>query len=278
MKKRIDVIANEESYNNLSTFTDIEELNKTVRVYRDTIRMSIKRTDVQARLIALLEVLKRHSCKQIGVSYMCKNTIANKLEVSYKTVQRLMKKLEDLGMIRQIPMKRKKDMMQTANAIIIQPVKEVMSGKAPVKKSKKCPAIKTTTVFLKQNYKNNKRKAVAQYSHVDNSLENSLKQANFVAHWVPVVFCNLVGSFYEKSETIQEFWKVIKQCNRVVDYSTNKRAFTGKQELEIGTKAFKEFAMKAKNGVKMHKGQFAYFNGIVNKLMNHLYFDTEFMD
>ncbi|MDP1421059.1 helix-turn-helix domain-containing protein [Peribacillus simplex] len=108
MKKRIDVIANEESYNNLSTFTDIEELNITVRVYRDTIRMSIKRTDVQARLIALLEVLKRHIYKQIGVSYMCKNTIADKLEVSYKTVQRVMKKLEDLGMIRQSTHEEKK--------------------------------------------------------------------------------------------------------------------------------------------------------------------------
>lgn len=154
MKKRIDVIANEESYNNLSSFTDIEELNKTVRVYRDIIRVDIKRSDVQTRLIALLELLKRHSCKQIGVSYMSKNTIADKLEVSYKTVQRLMKKLEDLGMIRQVPMKRKKDMMQTANAIIIQPVKDDMSGKPPVKKSKKCPAIKTTTYFLKQNIKN----------------------------------------------------------------------------------------------------------------------------
>lgn len=171
MKKRIDVIANEEAYVNLSSFIEREEMNKTVRVYRDTIRMSIKRTDVQARLIALLEVLKRHSCKQIGVSYMCKNTIADKLEVSYKTVQRLMKKLEDLGMIRQVPMKRKKDMMQTANAIIIQPAEDEMSGKPPVKESKKCPAIKTTTSFLKQNIKNNKRKAVAQFSHVDNSLE-----------------------------------------------------------------------------------------------------------
>ncbi|MBT2717571.1 helix-turn-helix domain-containing protein [Bacillus sp. ISL-57] len=278
MKKRIDVIANDESYNNLSSFTDIEELNKTVRVYRDIIRVDIKRTDVQSRLITLLELLKRHSCKQIGVSYMCKNTIAAKLEISYKTVQRLMKKLEDLGMIRQVPMKRKKDMMQTANAIIINPVKDKMSGKTPVKLSKKCPAIKTTTFFLKQNIKNNKRKAVAQFSHVDNSLENSLKQANFVAHWVPGVFSNLVGSFYEKAETIQEFWKVIKQCNRVVDYSTNKRAFTGKQELEIGTKAFNEFAMKVKSGVNMHKGPFAYFNGIVNNLMNNLYFDADFMD
>lgn len=233
--------------------------------------------DVKARLIKLLEILKRHSCKQIGVSYMCKNTIADKLEVSYITVQRLMKKLEDLGMIRQVPMKRKKDMMQTDNAIIIQPIKDDMSGKTPVKESKKCPAIKTTISFLKQNIKNNKRMAVAQFSHVNNSLKNTLKQANFVAHWVPDVFSNLVGSFYENAETIQEFWKVIKQCNRVVDYSTNKRAFTGKQEIEIGTKAFKEFVMKVKSGVNMHKGPFAYFIGIVNKLMNVLYFDAEFM-
>ena len=126
--------------------------------------------------------------------------------------------------------------MQTANAIIIQPVKE----------SKKCPAIKTTTSFLKQIIKNNKRKAVAP-------------------HWVPNVFSNLVGSFYEKAETIQEFWKIIKRCNRLADYSTNKRAFTREQEIAIGTKAFKEFAMKVKNGVKMYKEQFAYFNGIVNK-------------
>ncbi|SNT42047.1 hypothetical protein SAMN05444672_1227 [Bacillus sp. OK838] len=169
-------------------------------------------------------------------------------------------------------------MIQTANAIIIQPVKDEMSGKDPMKESKKCPAIKTTTSFLKQNIKNNKRKAVAQFSHLDNSLEDSLKHANFVAHWVPGVFSNLVGSFYEKAETIQEFWKVIKQCNRVVDYSANKRAFTREQEIAIGTKAFREFAMKVKSGVKMHKGQFAYFNGIVNKLMNNLYFDADFMD
>jgi len=103
-------------------------------------------------------------------------------------------------------MKRKKDMMQTANAIIIQPVKDEMSDKTPVKKSRKCPAIKTTTSFLKQNIKNNKRKAVAQFSQVDNFLENPLKQANFVACWVPSLFSNLVGSFYEKAETIQEFW------------------------------------------------------------------------
>ena len=64
----------------------------------------------------------------------------------------------------------------------------------------------------------------------------------------------------------------------MVDYSANKSAFTREQEIAIGTKAFKEFAMKVKSGFKMRKGPFAYFNGIVNKLMSNLYFDTEFMD
>ncbi|MFJ8529992.1 cytosolic protein [Bacillus sp. NPDC094106] len=153
MKERIDVIASEESFHNLSTFKEVEELNKTVRAYRDTIRMSIKRTDVQSKLITLLEILKRHSCKYVGVSFLCKNTIADKLEVSYKTVQRLMKKLVDLGMIKQVAMKRKSDMLQTANAIIIQPIVEEVSNKTPKKSPTKCPTNKTTPVSLKQNIK-----------------------------------------------------------------------------------------------------------------------------
>ncbi|MGP9043316.1 helix-turn-helix domain-containing protein [Cytobacillus kochii] len=266
MKNRIDVIAQEESYSNLSSFDDIELMNKTVRKYRDVITSSIKRVDVRNRLIALLEILKRHSCKQIGVSYMCKNTIAAKLEVSYKTVQRLMKKLVDLGMIRQVEMKRKKNMLQTANAVIILPIKEKVTDKQPAKKSKKCPTIKTTSSSLKQNINNAKR---------NNSVK--LSSANFIAHWVPKSFAELTGYFYSEAKSIEEFWKVVKQCNRVVDHMNGLRAFTEEQELEIGVQAFKEFVMKIKSGAKMIKGDFAYFNGIVNNLMDKLYFDDSFM-
>lgn len=38
-----------------------------------------------------------------------------------------MKKLVDLDMIKQIAMKRKKDMLQTANAIIVHPIVEEVS-------------------------------------------------------------------------------------------------------------------------------------------------------
>lgn len=274
MKKRIDIIASEESFDNLSTFNDVEEMNKTIRTYRDVIKTSIKRTDVQSRLIALLEILKRHSCKQIGVSYMCKNTIAKMLEVSYKTVQRLVKKLEELGMIRQVPMKRKKDMLQTSNAIIIVPV-EVVSDKTPTEKSDKCPAIKTTPVSLKQNIKDIKRNSVPSTSVVDKFVDK-ISKTNFVAHWVPERFADLTSCFYREAKIIQEFWKVVKQCNNVVNHTTGERAFTKDQEVTIAIRAFKEFVMKVKSGKKMDN-IFGYYNGIVSNLMTKLYFDRDFM-
>ncbi|TKI35870.1 helix-turn-helix domain-containing protein [Bacillus cereus] len=273
-KKCIDVIASEESFRNLSPFIELEELNKTIRTYRDNIRMSIKRTDVQSKLIALLEILKRHSCKYVGVSFLCKNRIAEKMEISYKTVQRLMKKLVDLEMIKQVAMKRKKDMLQTSNAIIIQPIVEEVSNKVDAKSPTKCPTIKTKPVSLKQNIKDiNKRNS----NENSNTPEENIEQADFVAHWVPERFVSLVSSFYSESKTIQELWKVVRQCNKVTNFSTGNKAFTKDQELTIGLKAIKEFVMKIKSGVKMKKGKFAYFNGIVNKLMDKFYFDKEFM-
>jgi len=269
MKKRIDVIATKEAFHNLSSFKDVEELNKTIRTYRDNIRMSIKRTDVQSKLITLLEILKRHSCKYVGVSFLCKNSIADIMEVSYKTVQRLMKKLVDLEMIKQVAMKRKKDMLQTSNAIIIQPIVEEVSNKVDTKSPIKCPTIKTTPVSLKQNIKD-KNKRIRNENR--NTPEENMEQADFVAHWVPERFAFFVSSFYHESQTIQELWKVVKQCNRVINYTTGTTAFNTDQELYIGLQAMKEFIMKIKSGVRIKKGKFAYFNGIVNNLMDKYYF------
>ncbi|MEK4677265.1 MULTISPECIES: cytosolic protein [Bacillus] len=273
-RKRIDVIATKESLHNLSSFKDLEELNKVVRTYRDVIRTSVKRVDVQARLITLLDILKRHSCKYVGVSFLCKNSIADMIGVSYKTVQRLMKKLVDLEMIKQVAMKRTKDMLQTSNAIIIQPIVEEVSNKVAAKSSAKCPTIKTKPVSLKQNIKDINKRNSNENSNI--SGEN-IKDANFVAHWVPERFISLVGSFYSESKTIQELWKVVRQCNKIINHTTGDKAFTKDQELTIGLQAIKELIMKIKAGTKMNKGKFAYFNGIVNKLMDKFYFDDTFI-
>ncbi|WP_000412636.1 hypothetical protein [Bacillus mycoides] len=273
-KKRIDVIATKEPSHNLSSFTDMEGLNKTVRTYRDTIRMSIKRTDVQSKLITLLEIFKRHSCKYVGVSFLFKNRIAKKMEVSYKTVQHLMKKLVDLDTIKQVAMKRKKDMLQTSSAIIIQPIVEEMANKVDTKSPTKCPTIKTTPVSLKQNIKDiNKRNS----NENKTTPEENIKEADFVAHWIPERFVSLVSSFYNESKTIKEVWKIVRQCNKTINFTTGDKAFDNNHVLTIGLKASKEFVMKIKSGTKMNKGKFAYFTGIVNNLMDKFYFDKGFM-
>ena len=221
MKERIDVIASKEFFHNLSTFKEVEELNKTVRTYRDTIRMSIKRTDVQSKLIALLEILKRHSCKYVGVSFLCKNTIADKLEVSYKTVQRLMKKLVDLGMIKQVAMKRKSDMLQTANAIIIQPIVEEVSNKEPVKSPAKCPTNKTKPVSLKQNIKDiNKRKEHEIQSHENDK--------DFIDYRVPKSMCmKLATAFGSKviNESFQNALNIAKKATKKCSLLSDKDVF-----------------------------------------------------
>ncbi|QEG13767.1 putative cytosolic protein [Bacillus phage vB_BspM_MarvelLand] len=271
-KQRIDVVASEEAFKNLASFNDIEDMNKAVRTYKDMIAATIKRVDARMNLTKLLEVLKRHSCKYVGVSFLCKNSLAAKMEVSYKTIQRLTKRLEDLNIIKQIPMKRKSDMNQTSNAVVILPVENDMSEKHPQEKSEKCPTVNTKPVSLKQNIKDiNKRNT---YQDITVSKDN-ITEADFVAHWVPKRFSSFLSSFYRKSETIQEFWKVVRQCNK--PDGTGKYAFTKEQETVIGIQAAKELVMKIKKGVKMKKGTFAYFNGIVANIMDELYFNNEFM-
>ncbi|MED2204961.1 helix-turn-helix domain-containing protein, partial [Bacillus thuringiensis] len=175
-----------------------------------------------------------------------------------------------------LEMKRKSDMRQTSNAIVIQPiiVEEQVVTQAPIKNEEKCHTNKTTTKTLKQNIKDiNKRNSNENTS----TPEENIEQADFVAHWVPERFISLVNSFYNESKTIQELWKVVRQCNKIVNHTTGDKAFTKDQELTIGLQAIKEFVMKIKSGTKMKKGKFAYFNGIVNKLMDKFYFDKEFM-
>ena len=126
------------------------------------------------------------------------------MEVSYKTVQRLMNKLVDLEMIKQVAMKRTKDMLQTSNAIIIQSIVEEVSNKVDTKSPTKCPTIKTTPVSLKQNIKDiNKRNSNENSS----TSEENIEQADFVAHWVPKRFVSLVSSF---TVNLKQF----KNCGR----------------------------------------------------------------
>ncbi|HDR6245284.1 TPA: helix-turn-helix domain-containing protein [Bacillus cereus] len=269
-KQAITILASIETYENLVSFQNLKELNDTVRAYKEQFADRLNKNQ-----LAVLNHLHTHSCKYFGVSFKSKKNIAEGLHISRRTVIRACQHLELLGIIKQLEMKRKSDMRQTSNIIVIQPIitKDEFVTEAPTKTMKICHTKKTTTKTLKQKIKYlNKRNSIQNSSPP----EENIPQANFVAHWVPERFASLASAYYSKAKTIQEFWRVVKQCNRVVNHTTGETAFDKKQELLISVQAMKEFAMKIKDGVRIKKGKFAYFNGIVNNLMNKYYFDPEF--
>ncbi|UOE62901.1 helix-turn-helix domain-containing protein [Priestia filamentosa] len=116
-KKAIEIIASEDTYKNLSTFENIDQLNKTVRAHKETFNDELNKTQ-----IAVLDLLHRYSAKYKGVSFLTKNKIADLLGKSRRTIIRVCNRLEELDIIRQHEMKRSSDMQQTSNAIVIQPV------------------------------------------------------------------------------------------------------------------------------------------------------------
>ncbi|MFY2253852.1 helix-turn-helix domain-containing protein [Priestia megaterium] len=118
-KEKIEIIASVETYKNLSSFKSIEELNETVRSHVEMHKNSLKKTH-----IAVLKVLHGHSAKHLGVSFLTKNNIGKLVGKSRATIIRVCKHLEDLGIIKQLEMKRRSDMKQTSNAIIIQPIQK----------------------------------------------------------------------------------------------------------------------------------------------------------
>ncbi|MED1206148.1 helix-turn-helix domain-containing protein [Heyndrickxia acidicola] len=267
-KKAIKVIADTSSYENLSSFDCIEDLNKTVRKYRDLIKASVKRSDLKGRLIILLELLKRHSCKQIGVSYMCKNTIANIMELSYKTVQRLMKKLEELGIIRQIAMKRKKSMLQTSNAIIIQPIQEEVSNKDTVEKGDKCPTLfKTKTTTLKQKI-NRLRTYETVIQHNDKNSFNDLP-VEFCSDRIPKEFVKLMSYYFNKAFQIDEFYKcymlVCDKYNQQESYCIN-----------IALDSFRQLIRKMKRSTI--NNPFGFYTRILQKKMKGIYIRSQLLN
>ncbi|RAS86419.1 helix-turn-helix domain-containing protein [Priestia endophytica] len=114
-KQAIEIIASEDTYKNLSSFENIDQLNEAVRAHKETFNDELNKTQTD-----VLDLLHRYSAKYKGVSFLTKNKIADLLGKSRRTIIYVCNHLEELGIIRQYAMKRSSDMQQTSNAIVIQ--------------------------------------------------------------------------------------------------------------------------------------------------------------
>lgn len=111
----------ESTYQSLQPFSSVEDLNA------NTIAIRAKYSDqLTPSTIAVLDVLHRYACKYPGVCYLSKNSIAEMVGVTRRTVVRACNALESLGIIVQHETKRfKGDKRQSSNAIVFVPVDKV---------------------------------------------------------------------------------------------------------------------------------------------------------
>jgi hypothetical protein len=108
----------ENQRNNLSSMKNIEHLNYSINEHFKRIKEHLD----GEKILNLFQFMAEYSVIHSGVSYMNNKTMASKLGVSVRTVQRYTKKLESLKVLLKIPTMRKKNNSQTSNTYVILPV------------------------------------------------------------------------------------------------------------------------------------------------------------
>ncbi|MED3084668.1 helix-turn-helix domain-containing protein [Bacillus toyonensis] len=217
-KQAITIIAGDETYKNLTTFKTIDELNKTVRAYKEKFAAQLNKNQ-----LAVLNHLHNYSSKYFGVSFKSKKKIAEALHISRRTVIRACQHLESLGMIKQLEMKRKSDMRQTSNIIVIQPIimEEQIVIQAPTKSAEICHTKKTKPVSLKQNIKDiNKRK--------ENDIQSYENNNDFIDYRVPQSILIKLATAFDPiviNESFQNALNIAKKAAKTCSLLSDKDVF-----------------------------------------------------
>ena len=246
MKKPIKIVASETVYANLSTFKNIEELNETVRYYKDQIAGMDLRQDVKRNLLTIMEYLKRHSCRFLGVSFKGKRKIAVDLQMSDRTIIRACHRLEKLGFIKQYAMKRSSDMQQTVNAIVFQPFDN--GKKQSVRQKAEEMSDQKNNISLKQ----------------DPLLHNTYQPA------APVSFYRRFKEFV--SMTIGEDQPLVSRLYGVYKAHTTVLTKYGAYEQEtvehVGYKALRASVMAMKS--KRINNLPGFYNGVLDRMLDRM--------
>lgn len=244
MRQAIEIIAGETTYANLKTFENVEQLNETVRKYKDMIGGMDLRQDVKRNLLAVIEHIKRYSCRFFGVSWQGKRRIAADLNMSDRTIIRMCQRLEEFGFIKQHAMKRSSDMQQTSNAIVIQPLE-----KESVRQEAEEVSDQKNNISLKQNNK---------------LLNNTYQPA------APATFYGKFKSFIERTigqdqPLISRLFGVYKSHTTIL---TKYGAYAAEEVEHVGYEALRAAVMATKT--KRVRNLPGFYNGVLDRFLDRL--------
>jgi predicted transcriptional regulator len=196
------------------SFQAIADMDRSVRQF-------VQSTKLGKTILAVLQVLVRHSCKIIGVSWLKAESIATIIEKSDKTVRRSLSKLEDLGIIKRIqtikpsggrgvdlcviqPLGSENVQASTENVqSIIEKVSSRVEAERPAVSTANDAKIESETSIFKA--KNIKTRNINTYVRKDANSVQSL-DASFIPSNVPNEFVSTVKPFYPFANTIYKLW------------------------------------------------------------------------
>ncbi|WP_391116019.1 helix-turn-helix domain-containing protein [Psychrobacillus sp. L3] len=229
----------ESTYKSLQSFSSIEEMNASIKQFKQQFQSELTKSTKE-----VLELISQYACKFVGVCYLSKSKIASTLSVSYKTVQRSCKRLEELGIFIQHTTKRATgDKRQSSNAIVIQAyqVGEV-----------ECPTIMSDQeAFSKTIKSNNTDDTKKADSYELDSKESLIKQG--LVNKLPLTLQYALAPFFKTDElytlvgTIYKAKASIDRTIQLDDYEDEYR-----QSILSVINAFRRGKVKNLSGLLYH--------------------------
>jgi DNA-binding Lrp family transcriptional regulator len=193
-------------------FSSLEELNEYVHKV-------LKSFDINETTRKVFFELSKFSVKVLGVCWLKVSTIADRVGVSYKTVQRCLKSLVDLGIIRRVAQMRVKNGGQGASLTIM------------------CPSVLTCREESVKPYDTYNLEPIEQSETITSKTTTSLKDnvleddTTFIEGTVDSWFIRMSSPFL-KNKLIKKLWKKVQQCFEwycsipyIIDEETVTRAF-----------------------------------------------------
>ena len=263
-------------------FENLGELNRNFHAQRAWIFEKLeKKADFKRRLAKVLEVLKMHSCKYIGISFLTENRLCEAYEeqfgesISKRTAGSYVKQLREIGFITTMPAKRE-DGKQTANIVII----ERFEAEGLVEKGVDCAIAAAGEREEPQNGASsrgeNRSENLAHkepeilrtekttspskttYKEIKERMAKGPRLLNFVPRW----FKERIGCASRGPKEIHEFWKVSRHLER----RTFGAVMNADEWQEVVGRATREFYLSAKaaaHGKFKMDNPFGFFHAVL---------------
>ena len=273
-------------------FDSVEELNRNFHAQRKWILTKLeKKADFKRRLAKVLEVLKMHSCKYIGISFMTENNLCGAYEaqfgesISKRTVSTCMKHLKEMGFVTIMAAKRE-DGKQTSNIVVIERFaaaarEEIFAGRSGggkkgsaephfhyigERKEPESPANdeeeRIENVAYKEPENLHTKKTTSLFKNPPKEHKERIAKERRLLNFVPKWFKDRIACCSTQGRAVYEYWKVAKHLMG----RTFGPAIAAKDVQEVVGRAVREFFLSAKEAARgkfRMSNPFGFFHAVL---------------